>query len=570
MIDKIKFRYGSVPRVSGPSVDIAPVTVFVGPNNSGKSRVLAELEEWSNGTRNNSGLITESVTFQVLTRAQVVADLVKLGAFSETNAEDFIRSNYFIDVRKGHQHTQGVFKDLLNAASGTSLLEQMGYSPVRKLLTSRLDGQNRLSLLSDQRLGNLQLSTADNFLAQLFRDNLLRERVRQIVFEALGKYFVIDPTDTGTLKVKLSDKAPRSEMEEKSLMEETVSFFREATSIQATSDGIRAFVGIIATLIAGDPSVTLIDEPEAFLHPALAMKLGKEVSRLVKDPKRLFVSTHSASFLMGCIQSGSPVNIIRLTYKDDVASTRILEQTRLLHLMRNPLLRSTGVLDGLFYEAVIVTEADRDRAFYQEINERLRTFNDSRGLANCLFINAQGKQTVWDIVKPLRELGIPAVGIVDLDMVKDGGNEFTKIMNSTSVPAVQHRSMGEMRGELRRELDLTVPANVTSEASRKHWWKAHGGIELLDSTTKQGANSYFDSLEGYGIFVVRNGEVEHWLRHLEIPAAHKAEWLHDIFVRMGEDPAIDTYVRPEAGDVWDFMGRIKRWVDNPQRFGIPN
>jgi hypothetical protein len=37
--------------------------------------------------------------------------------------------------------------------------------------------------------------------------------------------------------------------------------------------------------------------------------------------------------------------------------------------MRNPLLRSTGVLSGLFYEFVIVTEADADRAFYQEIND---------------------------------------------------------------------------------------------------------------------------------------------------------------------------------------------------------
>jgi hypothetical protein len=80
----------------------------------------------------------------------------------------------------------------------------------------------------------------------------------------------------------------------------------------------------------------------------------------------------------------------------------------------------------LFFEAVIVCEADSDRAFYQEINERLLAEFDNRGMNNCLFINAQNKQTVWDIVKPLRELGIPTIGIVDIDVLKEGGSVTIK------------------------------------------------------------------------------------------------------------------------------------------------
>ena len=51
---------------------------------------------------------------------------------------------------------------------------------------------------------------------------------------------------------------------------------------------------------------------------------------------------------MGCIQSGSPLNIIRLTYKNGIPTSRLLPQDKILHLMRHPLLRSTGVLNGLF------------------------------------------------------------------------------------------------------------------------------------------------------------------------------------------------------------------------------
>ena len=67
----------------------------------------------------------------------------------------------------------------------------------------------------------------------------------------------------------------------------------------------------------------------------------------------------------------APINVVRLTYHNEEATSRVLPSEQLLKLMRNPLLRSTGVLQGLFYEYVIVTEADSDRVFYQEINDRL-------------------------------------------------------------------------------------------------------------------------------------------------------------------------------------------------------
>src|SRR5437660_6602704 len=97
-----------------------------------------------------------------------------------------------------------------------------------------------------------------------------------------------------------------------------------------------------------------------------------------------------------------------------------LRNEDILELMLNPLLRSTGVLSGLFYEFVVVTEADADRAFYQEVNERLLRFKPEWGIPNCLFINAQNKQTLRTIIRPLRKLGIPAVGVADVDVLKDG------------------------------------------------------------------------------------------------------------------------------------------------------
>jgi hypothetical protein len=111
---------------------------------------------------------------------------------------------------------------------------------------------------------------------------------------------------------------------------------------------------------------------------------------------------------------------MRLTYNDDKPKAKLLPSNILYPLLYNHLLRSTGVLEALFYENVIVTEADTDRAFYDEINHRLITFDKKRGIESCLFLNAKSIQTVSDIVKPLREFGIPSAAIVDIDVLKNG------------------------------------------------------------------------------------------------------------------------------------------------------
>jgi hypothetical protein len=54
---------------------------------------------------------------------------------------------------------------------------------------------------------------------------------------------------------------------------------------------------------------------------------------------------------------------------------------------------------------------------------------------NCLFLHAQNKQTVKTIIKPLRKLGIPVAGIVDIDILKEGGVVWSGFLDS----GYQHR-----------------------------------------------------------------------------------------------------------------------------------
>ena len=555
MIKSIKLKFGKSPNLEAAPIPLTPVTVFVGPNNSGKSKILSEINDFCNGGLQKAGdVILDNIEYESSSKEEAEQKIQQITL--NPRPSDAIHQGNIIIGKRGNRlqiSRQNLQHKIENPNSDT--LSYCGW--YLRLYTLILDGKNRISLTNMQPVGDLKESPPSSFRV-LFDDEIKRAEVRRIIYEAFESYLVMDPTNFQHLRINLAARAPNTEMEEKGIHGEAVRFHSEADPIENSSDGVKAFAGIIIEIIAGDPYVLLIDEPEAFLHPALSFKLGKEIATTTKgSAKRIFISTHSAKFVMGCIQSGVPVNIVRLTYRGGVPTARILPNEEILRLMRNPLLRSTGVLEGLFYEFVVITEADTDRAFYQEINERLLTQGPDSGIPNCLFINAQNKQTVQTIVTPLRELGIPAVGIVDIDVLKDGGTVWTRFLTSGSIPKAEHESLAILRKEIKDKFDATNKD-----------MKREGGIELLSGSDKEATKNLFEKLAEYGLFVVPNGELESWLPNLGVPG-HGPEWLIAVFEIMGENPESPSYLKPSNEDVWKFLGDIRSWLMDTGRKGIP-
>jgi AAA domain, putative AbiEii toxin, Type IV TA system len=555
MIQTIKLKFGRGIGSAPEEINTTPVTVFVGPNNSGKSKALSEINYYcSTGQRNTTDVILDSAVFDTFT-PEVAEEKIRKVTLQPQLNEALFPDHIFVGKRG--TRNQVPRQQLVSIFQNTNAQPQQFCQWYLASNTLILDGRSRINLIGQQGAGDLQLPPQTSFQV-LFRDDIKRKEVRRIIHDAFGTYFVIDPTSLGQLRLRLSVCPPTTDMEERGIHDEAVKFHAKAFPVEQASDGVKAFTGIITEIIAGDPAIILIDEPEAFLHPSLSFKLGKEIaSSSLGSEKSLFVSTHSPNFVMGCIQSGAPVNIVRLTYRSELATARILSNTDILHLMRNPLLRSTGVLGGLFYEFVVVTESDADRAFYQEINERLLRFKPELGIPNCLFLNAQNKQTVQIIIKPLRELGIPSVGIVDVDILKDGGRDWTNFLKGGFIPELEHQSLGGLRSAVKQKIEDTG-RNM----------KRDGGVTILSGGDKEAANNLFDKLAEYGLFVVRNGELESWLSHLSA-TGHGPSWLIDIFEKMGEDPESQDYLKPSDTDVWLFFGEIKKWFMNPNKKGIP-
>jgi hypothetical protein len=158
-------------------------------------------------------------------------------------------------------------------------------------------------------------------------------------------------------------------------------------------------------------------------------------------------------------------------------------------------------------------------------------------------------------VGPLRAFGVPAAAIVDIDILKDGGDTWTGWLKSARVPELSHAALSQNRASIKNAFEMLGKD-----------MKRDGGISALSNDASEAANSFFDSLEQYGIFVVRRGEMESWLPSLGA-VGKKTDWTVSALEKLGSDPLSTSYVRPTEGDVWAFMRAIVRWIKNPARKG---
>ena len=245
----------------------------------------------------------------------------------------------------------------------------------------------------------------------------------------------------------------------------------------------------------------------------------------VERDATVIAATHSAAFVMGCVTSGADTTIVRLTYeaRTGAATARQLTTAELRPLMQDPLLRSARALDGLFHRAVIVGESDADRAFYDEINRRLS--EESRGIADAQFVNAQNWQTVPRICGPLRKLGVPAVAVLDMDAVWGTGSVWARIYEAAGLAPTDPEY-------LRLDTERRAVALAADRALAKS-----GGVIAVPSARRARLRRHVDDLAKYGIFVVPVGELEQWLPGVGATGTTKSQWIVSILGRLGRKPA---------------------------------
>ena len=555
-IKRIKFQAGSVPNTPGLDIEIPNVTVVVGPNNSGKSQALRELEVWCQG-QNPEMLVIDEIELDWPDTFDEMMSMLESHKAAPPKGRESQIGYFWITrptIRKGEEEFyQQVNEDKLSR--GFANKSNFFRSIFARTFTLRLDGRTRFDLVDPKETGALDEPPLNHIWA-LFIDDDGREKVRNFTAEAFGKHFVIDPTGMKKFRVRLSDREPVSTTEEQSLDHTSRTFHGNAALISDLGDGVRTSVGLVSAVMSVAQRILLIDEPEAFLHPTLARRVGRTLAETAREREAsLVAATHSAEFLYGCIQAAPDLRIVRLTFDENIPTARSIEPDEIVNLMNDPLLRSVNALRALFHKGVVVTEADADRAFYDEINHRL--LQTDRGIEDGLFMNAQNWQTIPRIIHPLRRLGIAAAAVFDFDVLMD--QDFRRIW------PLLHEDDDVLQPMQNERNNIKILMEDTGRERCKE-----SGINAFEDGDKQTVEQFLAKMAEFGVFFVPVGELEYWLADLRVARVrNKTTWIMNMFTRLGSDPSEADYVTPEQTDVWEFIGQIEAWIADPNRRGIP-
>jgi len=347
-----------------------------------------------------------------------------------------------------------------------------------------------------------------------------------------------------------------------------------AQELSQQGDGYRSFAGVALAVLAFPNRLLLLDEPEAFLHPAQARALGRWIAReSANRPAQIVVASHSADFLLGVISEAPAATVIRLNRGAAGTQFRVVPPPTSAGLIQSPLLSSQPVMDSLFHQGVVVCEGDPDRAIYQTV---LHKFLDDRGGENVLLIHSNGKDAIKTPVAMLREAGTPACAIVDIDVLNSKqllndivqaltGSPATDRMNelrNSLAQKVEQSTDEELMKELRSAVedwqknehtDLRVARRaLVSSARIKSSWdavKAKGICYFADETRAQ-ADELFALLQEVGLFVVPNGELEGWMK---LGIAKGQRWNRAALERLHDGNCPDD-LRAFMQKVLDFVG----------------
>lgn len=373
------------------------IIVFTGANNCGKSQVLRDIENCFDESAKRLSIVIDDLKYEL--RGEI--------------SRSFLEKNYHLN-QHGYLEQYG--------SSSTTSEESLVYdwsrkrlsSDLRRLLIKRISTESRLT--ESNSLTRDVYGAAAHPIHKMMKSEELAETISDYFQQAFGEELVVNRNALRTIPLHVGKVPNKADYTLKEL-DKYNAIIESLPQLQDQGDGMRSFASILLDTFTSEYSLSLIDEPEAFLHPPQARILGKMLGRSNPRNRQLFVSTHSEDFLQGILDaSNENVTIVRINRQGDKNKMSVLNNDEIEKLWTNPLLRYSNILGGLFHEMVIVCESDYDCLFYQAV---MNAIYESEGevAPDVLFTHCGGKSRAKDVVRALRAVNVPVISICDFDLL---------------------------------------------------------------------------------------------------------------------------------------------------------
>jgi ABC-type cobalamin/Fe3+-siderophores transport system ATPase subunit len=551
-VDRLTFTDGTSIALAADSI-----LVVIGPNNAGKSVTLAGIA--SAMEEGKPSLALSEVRIRKVTPLSEVKE--KMQPYQDASGDFRLPGMSFHNGALNHW-----WSDDLNA---------IGPFFKSKLL-SYLSTRERLGDCEPAQPFEARAAFAATHPFQfMYRNEKLEKEASVVVRRAFKKDLVIHRMAGGGRIPAYVGKKPTLSKGETAISESYSLKVEALDRLEDQGDGLRSFVSVIGRLLTEARPMQVIDEPEAFLHPPQALLIGEEISRHSAG-RQTFVATHSSDVLQGMLSTGGDrVSVVRLTRAGNF-KVNYLPNSEIAELWQNPILRFGNVLDGLFHDGVIVTEADADCRFYEAFAKAVVPTAD---LPDIHYTYSGGKDRIPVLVKSLVALRVPVASVLDFDVLNSeqplrriveahGGDWSTVEADWKAVKAAVEAGGAFLSGDkFRTEVSallktygqgVAVPKDVLSKvkklARNASPWdqaKSSGLAGIATGKPTIAARRLIDTLAGMGIFVIPVGELEGFCRTI---GGHGPRWVEEALKReIGKDAELE--------DARRFTSSIVDWLN---------
>ena len=491
-MQNIAFNDGTVLPLTPNSI-----VVFTGANNSGKSQILRDAENCLNKSNESLQIVLKNSLYD----------------FRGDICDEAFLKGHFIINQQGHFELVGSGNSFDKNALSNWWRERTLYSDLHLLFVKRLSTEMRLTVSNALQR---EIQPESHPIYKLYKSEQLAQEISDYFHQAFGVDLIVNRNEMRTIPLHVG-QAPDKEAYTIKSQDEYYDLVSALPKLQDQGDGMRSFASILLDTFTSEHSITLIDEPEAFLHPPQARVLGKMLAKNNPNNRQLFISTHSEDFLQGLLDADNEnVTVIRINRVDNINKMSILANSEIKKLWSNPLLRYSNILSGLFHEKVVVCESDYDCLFYQAV---MNAVYESKGeiAPDILFTHCGGKSRAKDVVNALRAVNVPVVAICDFDLLNASQN-FNPLITA----------FGEKWSNILSNGMQTIYNNMNAKNSN--------GINAWEQIKKIGKAGFtgdapvaYETVESMckkvGLFIVPVGEMEGFDKTIN---KEKKDWVYHV------------------------------------------
>lgn len=522
------------------------VVLVVGPNNAGKSQALRDISKLIRGGPSERGVVVQTAQIEFLGSGEELLETIEANrsVIRSTGEPDRVKLG-----ESGRHVLSNASSWWTSAARGT----------VAAYFVLSADTESRLLASRPARSLNLYESDPEHPIHHLYVNRDVEARLDNISREAFSQGIILDTWSGGDhWSLRVGDIEPPNDPRPP---QDYLDRLNRLPLLHEQGDGVRSLVGLLLDLFTGHQTVSLIDEPEAFLHPPQARYLAKVLSDdAAKSSTSTFLSTHSSDIVHGTLEGSAPTTVIRLVRHGDTNHAAVLENEAVRRLWSDPLLRYSNLLEGLFNDAVIVCESDADCKFFASMRDTLVPVDPTARQPDILFTSCGGKHRMHVAVEALRAASVPAAVIGDFDVLNDwavlsrlitsaGGaaKKFEsdwKVLNSALSSTGRTPSVAGLREAVNAALDKVVTISAKALEPVREALKIENGWDRVKNVGLAGvpkgdphnaAVRLLDGLADLRIHLIRLGEMEDFVPTV---GGHGPGWLSDVLeAGIHEEPA---------------------------------